>query len=334
MRKVLTRRTAIGLAAGLGSAALLPSRARSAATSVTIAIQYGIGYLPVMIADQLGLFVAHAKAADLDASITLTRMSGATAINDALISGSIDIGAYGLPGVLIAREKTLRNYGVRGLCSLSTLPYGLYSNVSGIKSVSDIGPDDRIAVTAPNTPQAELLRMASEKAFGDAHRLDTRMVSLPHPDATIALMTRSIVTLYFATPPFSEVLEQAPGIHLVTSSKEIIGEEVTGAVLGTTAKVAAKPGLTKAVVDALDEACGVIAHDPARAAALYLESESSKLTPAQVEAILRQMGGLFGTAPSGTMAFATFMAKQNELKSPPARWQDAFYPPVSDGTGS
>jgi len=93
MRNVLTRRTAIGLAAALGSAALLPSRARSAATSVTVAIQYGIGYLPVMIVDRLGLFVAHAKVADLDASITLTRMSGATAINDALISGSIDIGA-------------------------------------------------------------------------------------------------------------------------------------------------------------------------------------------------------------------------------------------------
>ena len=55
---------------------------------------------------------------------------------------------------------------------------------------------------------------------------------------------------------------------------------------------------------------------------------------AEVEKILRDMGGLFGTAPSGTMAFASFMAKQNELKSPPAKWQDAFYPPVSEGKGS
>ncbi|MGI4799800.1 MAG: ABC transporter substrate-binding protein [Janthinobacterium lividum] len=322
------------MTAGFGGLALLPRPARAAPTTVTIAIQYGVGYLPVMIADRLGLFVAHAKAAGADATVVLTRMSGATAINDALISNSVDIGAYGLPGVLIAREKTLRNIGVRGLCSLSTLPYGLYTNVPGIKSVADIGPNDRIAVTAPNTPQAELLRMAAEKAFGDAHKLDTQMVSLPHPDATVALMTRSGVTLYIATPPFSQTLDAAPGIHLVTGSKEIMGEAVTGAVLGTTAKFAAKPGLTKAVVDALGEACGIIAHDPSRAAALYLESEASKLTPAQVETILRDTGGLFGTAPSGTMAFATFMAKQNELKSPPARWQDAFYPPVSDGAGS
>ncbi len=334
MPGMLTRRTALALAGGSAGIALAPSRARAAPASLTIAIQYGIGYLPVMIADRLGLFAAHVKAADANAAVTLTRISGTTAINDALISGNIDIGAYGLPGVLIAREKTLRNIGVRGLCSLSTLPYSLYTNVPGIKSVADIGPDDRIAVTAPNTPQAELLRMAAEKAFGDAHKLDTQMVSLPHPDAVVALMTSRSVTLYFATPPFSEVLESAPGMHLVTSSRDILGEEVTGAVLGTTAKVAAKPGLTKAVVGALDEACGIIAQDPARATELYLQSESSKLTPAQVETILRQMGRLFGTAPSGTMAFASFMAKQNELKSPPARWQDAFYPPVSDGAGS
>ena len=48
MRNALTWRTAIGLAAGLGGVALLPSRTRSAATSVMIVIQYGIGYLPVM----------------------------------------------------------------------------------------------------------------------------------------------------------------------------------------------------------------------------------------------------------------------------------------------
>ena len=54
MRNALTWQTAIGLAAGLGGVALLPSRTRSAATSVTIVIQYGIGFLPVMVADRLG----------------------------------------------------------------------------------------------------------------------------------------------------------------------------------------------------------------------------------------------------------------------------------------
>ena len=145
-----------------------------------------------------------------------------------------------------------------------------------------------------------------------------------HPDATIALMTRSSVTLYFATPSFSEVLEQAPGIHRVTSSKEIIGEEVTGAVLGTTAKVAAKPGLTKAVVDALGEACGIIAHDPARAAALYLKSEASKLTPAQVEAILRQMGKPIRHRAVRDHGIRYFHGQAERAEIAPTRWENAF----------
>ncbi len=325
-----------GFLAGVCAAACWRSaRARAdAATSVTIAIQYGVGYLPVMIADRLGLFQKQAEAAGAPIKVALTRMSGATAINDALISGSIDIGAYGLPGMLIAREKTVRNYAVRGLCSLSSLPYTLYTNVPGIHGVADIGPGERIAVTAPNTPQAELLRMAAEKVFGDAHRLDAQMVSLPHPDATVELIGGRGATLYFATPPFSQVLDGNPKIHRVTTSKEILGEEITGAMLATTGRFVGRPGIAAAVVAALTEANRIIAADPARAAALYRESEASKLTQAEVEAILRQMGSLYSVAPSGTMAMAAFMAKQGELKAPPARWQDAFYPPVSEGSGS
>lgn len=313
-----------------GGAALAACPARAAET-VTIAIQYGIGYLPVMIAGRLELFARHAGIA---VPVVLTRMSGATAINDALISGSIDIGAYGLPGMLIAREKTARNFDVRGLCSLSSLPYGLYTNVPGIRTIADIGPGERIAVTAPNTPQAELLRMAAQKAFGDARRFDPQMVSLPHPDATIALMGGRGVTLYFATPPFSQTLDAAPGVHRVATSRDILGEEITGALLATTARFMARPGMAAAIVAALAEADGMIRQDAARAAALYLESEASKLTAAQVEAILREMGGLFATEPSGTMAMARFMAAQNELKSPPTRWQDAFFPPINQGAGS
>ena len=320
----------------LAAPLLALARQAHAETPVTIAIQYGIGYLPVMIAEKLGLFTQRTSI-----PLILARMSGATAVNDALISGSIDVGAYGLPGMLIARERTLRNYGVRGLASLSSLPYGLYTNQPRIRTLEDIGPDDRIAVTAPNTPQAELLRMAAEKTFNDAHRLDTRMVSLPHPDATIALISGTTITLYFATPPFSTTLDSQPGIHRVTSSKDILGEEITGGMLATTTRFPQRPNagvtggtLAAALVAALTEANTLIQTDPARAAALYLQSEPSKLTAPELESLLRQTAPLFNVAPTGTMAMAAFMLKQSELHTPLSRWQDAFFPPVNEGPGS
>ena len=157
---------------------------------------------------------------------------------------------------------------------------------------------------------------------------------ISHPDATASLLSGRGATLYFATPPFSTVLDAAPGIHQVTSSKQILGEEITGAMLAAGGRFVAQPGRAAMVVGALAEADAVIARDPARAAALYLEAEGSKLSASEVEALVRSMGSLYSVAPSGTMAMAAFMLKQGELKVPLARWQDAFFPPVNAGTGS
>jgi NitT/TauT family transport system substrate-binding protein len=331
----ISRRQALSLGAGLLGATSLPRGARAEKSEIAVAIQYGIGYLPVMIVDRLGLFAKQSAQHGMPATMVLQRLSGATAINDALISRSIDIGAYGIPGMLIAHEKTVRSFNVSGLAALSALPYTLFANDPAIKTLADIRPQDRIAVTAPNTPQAELLRMAALKTFGDAHRLDTQMVPLPHPDATIALMSGRTITLYIATPPFSQVLEASPKVHAVTTSTQIAGEDMTGALLGSTGRFAMdNPTLTAAFVAALEEADAIIQTDPVRAAALYRESEPTQLKPGEIEAILRQYGSTFAIAPSGTMVFARFMHENGEIKLPLDRWQNAYLPPVSEGRGS
>ena len=322
-----------GLVAGLGNRAAL---AQSGAP-VTIALQYGIGYLPIMAADALGLFDKHiAATGDGSSKVVLRRLSGATAINDALLSGSIDVGAYGLPGMLILAEKTRGSYAARGLASLSTGGYSLFTSKPGIKSVRDFTPSDRIAVTAPNTPQGILLQMAAEKAFGDGQgkRLDTLMVSLPHPDATTAMLSgNGSITGYFATEPFSSMLAADPKLHVVTTSEAILGVPATSGMLATTGKfVHARPAVAAAVVAALQEANGVLQSDPVRGYGIYIKSEPSKLPQ---ETLVKMIASShWDVAPSGVMAYAGFMQKVGMLKSVPARWQDVFYPPVSDGPGS
>src|SRR5580698_6057350 len=102
----ISRRQALLLGAALLGATSLPRGARAEKSEIAVAIQYGIGYLPVMIVDRLGLFAKQSAQRGMPATMVLQRLSGATAINDALISRSIDIGAYGIPGMLIAHEKT------------------------------------------------------------------------------------------------------------------------------------------------------------------------------------------------------------------------------------
>ena len=86
------------LSIALGLAAVCAT-AQAEQDRVTLAIQYGYAYLPVTVADKLGMFRQQAKAhGHPDADFEIKRISGAPAINDALISGNVDIGGYGLSG--------------------------------------------------------------------------------------------------------------------------------------------------------------------------------------------------------------------------------------------
>jgi hypothetical protein len=107
MQALFSRRALVAGAAAFTAVRGAPVRA-AGARSITIAIQYGYAYLPVVIADRMGFFARHLAVAGVpEVAMTIQKISGAPAINDALISGSVDIGAYGLPGMLIAAQRRM-----------------------------------------------------------------------------------------------------------------------------------------------------------------------------------------------------------------------------------
>ena len=59
-----------------------------------------------------------------DIKVTLQRFSGTPAMNEALLSGTIDWGALGLPGLLIVWEKTLGRQNVKGLVGMPLNAFG------------------------------------------------------------------------------------------------------------------------------------------------------------------------------------------------------------------
>ena len=136
-----------------------------------------------------------------------TRFSGSPAITDAVLSGNVDVGAFGSPGLLIAWEKTKGHQDVAGLAALGANAFILETNKPQIKSIADFGDSDQIAVPATTSPQAVVMRMAAEKTFGDYRRLDKLLVSMPHPDATAALLSGQIISGYVATAPFTAMLK-------------------------------------------------------------------------------------------------------------------------------
>jgi ABC-type nitrate/sulfonate/bicarbonate transport system substrate-binding protein len=339
MQALFSRRAVLAGAAATTALSAAPGRLRAAeAATVTMAIQYGYAYLPVTVADKLGLFAKQASVAGLPGlTVKIQKISGAPAINDALISGSIDIGAYGLPGMLIAAEKTRGSIDIRGLAALVAGDNGLYTNKPEIRTLADFKPTDKIAVTSTTGQQGLLVRMAAEKAFGEgqSRRLDTNMIQLPHPDATSALITGGTISAYAAPHPYSDIVEKSPNVKRLFFFSDYLGERVTSGLLATKGSfIKGNPVAAKAIVAAIDEAGAYIRANPRKAAEIFLESEKSSLGLDETERMLAGVSEEWGVQPKGVMSFGNFMAKAGLLKAPPAKWQDTFFAPVAADQGS
>ena len=311
-----------------GCAMLAAAPARAEVNEVRIGIQYGLIYLPVVVAEAQGFFAIEAKKAGLpDLKVTVQRFSGSPAVTDAVLSGNIDVGAFGTPGLLIAWEKSKGHQDVAGLAALGANSFVLMTNKPQIKTLADFGDNDQIAVPATTSPQAVVMRMAAEKTFGDYRRLDKLLVSMPHPDATAALLSGRVIAGYVATAPFIAVLKKSDKIHIVTTSKDILGEEMTGVALGAAKNfVDANPTVAKVLIAAVEDGMAFLAREPLTAADIYLKSEASKAAADDVVGMLTDGSIVYSVAPTGLMKLAAFMAKTGELKTAPTSWQDVFFP--------
>ena len=88
-------------------------------------------------------------------------------MNDALLSGGIDIASGGVPGLLTIWSKTRGTaQEVRGISALSQQRVLLTSREPRIKSIRDFGPNDRIAVPAVKVSAQRSARLG---APADAH---------------------------------------------------------------------------------------------------------------------------------------------------------------------
>ena len=210
------------LSALAGSAALLGLLAAAVAQvpEIRLAKQYSMGYLQLNVIEHQKLIEKHAKLLGIpEVKVTWELFNGPAAVNDALLSGNIDIASGGVPGLLVLWAKTKGTpQEVRGVSALSSQPFLLNSRNPDVKTIKDFTASDRIAVPAVKVSvQAIMLQMAAAKAFGEKEfaKLDAQTVSMSPPDATIALLGgKSEVTAAFSVPPFQyQQLEQARHPH-------------------------------------------------------------------------------------------------------------------------
>lgn len=329
------RGAALGLLVLAAVVSLAIPSARAEVSELRIARQFGIAHLQMALLERLKLIEKHAQAAGLAGfKVSWTRFSDGPGMNDALLSGNLDVANGGLTALLVLLDRSRGAFV--GLAPLSSMPAILMMRRPGVTGVKDLKDDDRIALIARVSMQAIILRMYAAKAFGRERsgELDRLTVALPHAQALASLTAgQSEITGHFTAAPYYQ-LEERAGLHRALNSYDLLGGPATYSVTYTAkAFTAANPTVTRVVLAAIEEATRIIREDPHRAAETYIAAEASPLDPALVEAIIRDPENVFTTTPQNTMAFVDFMAGDGLLKQPPKSWKDVF-PLVADRPGS
>jgi NitT/TauT family transport system substrate-binding protein len=325
----------------LCAAALFGLSSQASAAEIRLARQFSMGYLQLNVMEHQQLIEKHAKALGLnEVKVSWFTFNGPTAVNEALISGNIDIGSGGVPGLLVLWARTRGTpQEVRGISALSSQPFLLNSRDPAIKTIKDFKDTDRIAVPAVRSSvQAITLQMAVARAYGIKafDTLDPLTVSMTPPDATVALLKGGAqISAAFSVPPFQYQQLEDPAVHTVLNSFDVMGGSHTFTALWAPAKFRdGNPVLYKALFAALKEATDIVNKDKTGAAALWIEDSKSKLSLEMVGKLVAGPQVRWTLTPENTMKYADFMSEVGTLKTKAASWKDYFFPEIYDEKGS
>lgn len=304
-----------------------------------IAQQFGVVYLLLNVAQEQQLIEKHGKVQGVDIKVEFLQLSGGPAVNDALLSGNIDIASAGVGPLFTLWDRTYGKPNVKGVASLGNFPYLLVSNNPAVKTIDDFTDKDRIALPAVGVSvQSRVLQLASAKRWGEAayNKLDKLQVALPHPDAAAAIIKGGTeITTHFGNPPFQEQeLAANPQAHVVLNSYDVLGGPSSATVLYATEKFKNEsPKTYRALIDALDEAAKFIQKEPEKAADIYLKVTGGKLDRKLLVDVIRNPQVQFTVQPQRTLELGQFLHRVGAIKQQPKALSEYFFddPRVAGG---
>jgi NitT/TauT family transport system substrate-binding protein len=329
-------------AAALALAAMAGS-ASAEVNTVRIAETYGLTHLPIyVIVDEHLIEKEAAKRGLGPISVELQRVSIGNVITDLVLSGRADVAMSGVIPFLALWDKVRATRPIRGIAALSDCNVFLMTTDSKIKSISDYGSNDRIAMTGvKSTTWAILLQMEAAKKFGwdERNKFTPLSVSMANSEAAAAMLSgRTEVRSHMTMLPYTAVERKSGHIRSILSSRDILGGPYTATMAFTTEKFHDQnPKLYSAIAAAYEEAAKFTNDNPERAAEIYQKHEPQK---GGVPAILNMMSKdqpdqlTFTTTPHGIAAFANFMHRSGLMKTEVSSWKEFFFENMSDKQGS
>ncbi|RWU24310.1 nitrate ABC transporter substrate-binding protein [Pseudomonas alkylphenolica] len=330
MHKSISRLAAsIGLGVSLLAGSLVAPATAQAEGEIRIAEQFGIVYLLLNVVRDQNLIEKHGKEQGIDIKVDWTQLSGGAAINDALLSGSIDIAGAGVGPLLTIWDRTQGRQNVKAVASLGNFPYYLVSNNPKVKSIADFTEKDRIALPAVGVSvQSRFLQYAAAKQWGDKEyaRLDKYTLAVPHPDATAALLAGGTeLNAHFSNPPFQDQVLANKDVHVVLNTYDLLGPNSPTVLFATEKFRNDNPKTYKAFVDALAEAADFAQNNKAAAADTYIRVTKAKIDRDALLKIIDNPQYEFSVTPKNTYPLAEFLYRVGAIKHKPESWKDYFF---------
>src|SRR6266853_724302 len=224
-------------------------------SEVRISHGYGVLYLPLMVMASEKLMEKHARAAGLgEVKASYVVLDGGNVINDAMLSGALDIASIGVPGFLTLWAKAKDNPAleIRVLSGMSSSSLYLMTRNPNIKSLKDFSDKDRIAVPGIKTSlPAVMLHMVAAKELGDANyaKLDPITVDMTYTtrrffEANPKLCAAFIAAMNEANALIARDSKKAAAIYLAVSKQKSTPDEIIRILADPNSKFSTVPNGT------------------------------------------------------------------------------------------
>ena len=328
------------LAMTIAAMLMLPTVARAETDVIRIPRGAGgVGFLPLLVMEQRKLIEEKARDAGLpNLRAEWIKLGGPALVNDLLLSGSADVVVAGPPAFLTLWDRTRANVKVKGVSAITSIPMYLNTKAPHLKSLKDLQPGDKIAITAVKVSiPAILMQMVALKERGPAEyaHYDRFTVGMTHPDALIALMSGNAdIKAHFASPPFHQRERKSAEVRTILTSSDVMGGATTFTMLYATSRFHDdNPKAYGVLLKAIEAAVAFINADKRAAAQVFLDMEGQGLKIDEVLEILNDPDVRYTMSPENVMKYAEFMATVGTLKSKPASWKELFFPGIHGISG-
>jgi NitT/TauT family transport system substrate-binding protein len=303
------------------------ARAADDNASIAIGYQRGLAYLPVILMEQQHLFERQATRLGLKTTAEYRLLGGPGPIIDGILGGALQAGVVGTPSAILLTDKTK---DIKLIGSMGNFPMLFMTKNPALKTIADLGPNDRVATTAVKTGIYSLvLQMKAAQLYGPANydRFDKYTVTMSHADAITAILAGSGgVDVHGASYPHV-LQEQEAGAHSILDAKEVLGGQ-NGMITGLVASqkyCSTNPKTCEALIAALTDAHQWINDDKNRAAKFFFDYGKTGETLAALQKQINSPEVKFTIKPEGVMPFADFMFSVSKLSKNKLAYNDLVF---------